>query len=955
MNDDLFKANPSQQEAIEHLNGPCLVIAGAGTGKTSVITRRIAHLVINGNINPERILALTFTDKAATEMSERTDTLLPYGQYVSSISTFHSYASNLIQEHGHLLPFERTPTVINEADEISFLRQNVSELPQVKIFKSYSASNDNLSNVIKFINKAKEELLDPQTIISFCEDKIQSTDDEAMIQEYELFIDYAHLYEKVQELYLKNGLLSYADLMYYSYDLLNRYPMIHQKEADHWDHILIDEFQDTNTAQNKIIQKIVNKTNNVFVVGDDDQAIYQFRGANIYNILNFKEAYPNTKIITLVDNFRSGQNILDAAYKLIQNNNPERLESTYNIDKRLISHTDLAGVFTIQEHDYGIFEINNIAEKILAQIKRGVEPRDIAILTRSHSLAKSIEPILKKYDIPYNYSSKIKFFHQKTVRACLAYLRFLAYPQKDYNLFFLLNNEPYEVDSTLLSDLMQKARRINLNLYEIIDQYAQDHNDDLSRYWLFLKSKLDQPQLSSPSALMTEFIKQQGWYDQMILNKEEDKCNMLACLFDSMQNWEKIHPIGTLHQYIDHVDYLVETDQDIDINLGMPDLNAVNLITMHSSKGLEYEIVYLPFLVQTRMPGKNKKGIAFPEELILTKETKETFISEERRLLYVAMTRAKSELYLSYSNHYEDLKTDSMPSVFLTELDSKIVQDKKKKKNESSKEEHIANGKAKLTRVETPNITIKNISRNVAMSPSSLEAFETCPQRYYYKHILRIKTEPTTKASFGTSLHATLKQIFDAKLANRQISLEDAYEACWITGGYDNKNAEKLAYNDGLNALKDYLTGEEVSKTLLLEFSFRYKVSQVHVIEGKIDRVDLIREEDGIKYVRLIDYKTKDKPDERSKAKKILALGIYVLALEQMGYKVEEVELHYVIANEKLTIKVDEKYHNKIEDSLNQLLDELDYSNKDNTFCAKPDNFSCSYCEFKNICPNVFV
>ncbi|MFQ5676445.1 MAG: ATP-dependent helicase, partial [bacterium] len=419
--------NPQQQAAVEHDKGPLLIIAGAGTGKTKVITHRIAHLISTKKALPEEIMALTFTEKAAAEMEERVDILLPYGYSRVWISTFHALGESLLREFAFELGLPSDFQVLPEPEQIIFFKDRLFELP-LQIYRPLANPDRFIEAIIRLFSRAKDEDISPQEYLDFAEKLKGATEkepDDKEAADYALQqLELAQTYSTYQKLLASNGKLDFGDLITTVLKLFREHPHALKKLQNRFKYILIDEFQDTNYAQFQILQLLAKSHNNVTVVADDDQSIYKFRGAAISNILNFTEVFPDATQIVLTENYRSTQVILDAAYKLIGHNNPDRLEIKNNIDKKL--KAQVAGDKMVEHLHFDTLthEAETVANIIKEQTATGqYRYKDFAILVRANNDADPFLRSLHYRRIPFLFSGSRGLYQREEIRMLICFLK----------------------------------------------------------------------------------------------------------------------------------------------------------------------------------------------------------------------------------------------------------------------------------------------------------------------------------------------------------------------------------------------------------------------------------------------------------------------------------------------------------------------------------------------------
>src|SRR3990172_4799733 len=542
--------NPEQLKAVTHGDGSLLIIAGAGTGKTKVITHRIAHLIEKG-VNPNQILALTFTEKAAGEMEERVDRLVPYGYSNVWISTFHSFGDRVLRDN--VLEIGLTPDfkVLSEAERIIFLKEHLFELP-LNYYRPLGNPTRYLSAITKLISRLKDEdvgveeyaayadglkkLVGETLVVSHREGTSPSptTQGFSLEQQDEL----AKTYAKYQELMAKNGYLDFGDQVILPLKLFRARPHILKRYQEKFQYILVDEFQDTNYAQFQLVRLLSERHKNITVVGDDDQSIYKFRGAAISNVLGFQKIYPDAKLITLTKNYRSVQPILDSAYRLIAHNNPDRLEIKNGIDKRLVSENTsqesqgslrvlLVGNNVKHLHfDTLTKEAETVAEMIAEKVEKdGLRYKDFAILVRANSDAEPFLKTLKLKNIPHRFSGNQGLYSREEIRLLIAFLKAITNFHDSMSLFHLASSEIYQLKAADLIPCHNMAQRSHKPLYYVMKEVIGSGMWDVGcgKDKNLTPSHLIPPISQEGLATITKLIQDVGKYSEMALNESVGK------------------------------------------------------------------------------------------------------------------------------------------------------------------------------------------------------------------------------------------------------------------------------------------------------------------------------------------------------------------------------------------------------------------------------------------------
>ena len=909
---------PIQHAAATHEDGPCLVIAGAGTGKTKVITERIAYLILEKNVEPEAIVALTFTDKAAGEMQERLDKLLPYGMFGTTLSTFHSFCHDLLKRHSYVVGIDANARLIGKAEEVSLLRANLSTLT-LSYYKPAANPVAFLRDLTSFIDRAKEERISPEILREHAASLKLSATDDASLETSERMLELARAYEVANNLYRQANILTYADLISATLTILETSAEARKQEQQRYTYFLIDEFQDTNTSQAAIAYLLAGEMANIFVVGDDDQAIYRFRGANVTNILNFKERFKAAPIYTLTDNFRSGQPILDAAYTLIQHNNPHRLEVKEKLNKRLIAHEKYAFPVEHLHFSHSVYEQEGVSRIIQDLIEnQGYAPHEIAILGRGHGHLDGFEQELVSRNIPVYRQKDGSFYEQSIIESMLCFLRFLVRPHDSYNLFFLLSEKPFVVPITELRELNVQAKRVNNSLWKQLAQ-TETLAPELAEARRYLTEQLSDSQNRRPTDALRNHIQRSGLEKQLITDEDTTNLTLLNTLYFEARNFELLHKPVVLTQYLNHLDDLIASGEDIKVESEFAEEKlGVQMMTIHASKGLEFRAVFVINMVMDRFPGKGgTRGLPLPEELV-TPQVDLVKYEEERRLAYVAFTRAKERLYLTNALRYDQNKRDKKPSVFLQEAlgihEEPAVSDQPL----SASLNHV-----KKVIPETALFTSPKV-----YTASALESFEDSPEKYLREHVYKLSTEDNAYASFGSCIHDVLHCYFAAKKSGAPFDISEHYERCWKNEGFESKEQELEWHDEGLKAIHEYL--HELPADFIpdrLEFPVELILENGVKVIGKVDRID--KNPDGS--ITIVDYKT-----GRSEAtiKNNLPLAIYAAALSQRKEQVAHIQLHYLLTGKKYSLAIDDAFLANTLTHVQQLIESIEDAYATNNFPA---------------------
>ena len=607
----LEKLNDRQRKAAEKIEGALLILAGAGSGKTRTITYRIAHMIQELGISPYKILAVTFTNKAAKEMKERVEDLIGEDGRRTMVSTFHSFGVRLLRTYGDRLGYGANFTIYDADDQKRVVKG---------IMKELVVKDKNLTEgmVVSLISKLKEE-------------EISADEYEKSENKYNMnAVVVVEIYRRYNITLKNNNGMDFSDILINTAKLLE-IPDILNKVQDKFRYIMVDEYQDTNNIQYKIINKIASKYGNLCVVGDENQSIYGFRGANIQNILDFEKDYPNAEVVKLEENYRSTSVILDAANAVISNNSSAR-------DKKLWTKKTTGEKITLLQCNDGRQEVNVIIEEIIKGKNQGKKYRDFTILYRMNAQSRLFEEGFLRFNIPYKIFGGMQFYQRAEIKDIVAYLAVINNTKDSLNLSRILNVPKRKIGDKSLEKINEFASVNGLTLFEAlgrakeIDTLTANMKIVLEEFHKMMMELIDMSESEAVSELFDKVIKSIKYFDYLESNYEdsENRINNIEELRNSITEMEKIIETLTLREYLENISLVSATD-----NLE-EEKDYVKLMTIHNSKGLEFPTVFLVGAEDEVFPGK--KADFEPREL-----------EEERRLCYVAITRAEDKLYISYA------------------------------------------------------------------------------------------------------------------------------------------------------------------------------------------------------------------------------------------------------------------------------------------------------------------
>ncbi|MEJ2347956.1 MAG: ATP-dependent DNA helicase, partial [Patescibacteria group bacterium] len=766
--EDKKRLNKEQQEAIKHEKGPLLIIAGAGTGKTTVITERIKYLILSKKVEPSEILALTFTEKAAREMEERVDVAMPYGYTQMWISTFHAFCDRILRQEALHIGLNPKFKLTTEATAIQFIRNNLFVF-DLNYFRPLGNPTKFVSGMLQHFSRLQDEDVTPQEYLKYAEKlkrKKKKTKEEDM--EAKKTMELAKAYRTYDELKVKEGLMDFGDLIVKALALFRQRPNILSSYQKQFKYVLVDEFQDTNHAQNELAILLAGKRKNITVTGDDDQSIYRFRGAAVSNIIHFKKTYPRAKIVVLTKNYRSTQKILDRAHDLIQHNNPDRLEAVEKIDKKLTSERRLEGEDIQFIHtDRVENEADIVAKKIAELVKNEkYDYKDFAVLVRANNHADPFTRAFSRHGLPHQFLGPGRLFKQPEVVDLISYLKVLYNFEDSVAFYRLLSINHFKIPARDLAVIGNYARRFNLSIFEtcekIDDVYVTaETKKKIKKIISLIHSHLKLIKRETAGQLLYYFLEETGLLQKFVnieAPEADKRAQNVSKFFDRLKTYEVDNEDATVSAVVDWIDLSSELGESpLAVDMDWTEVNAINILTVHSSKGLEFPVVFLVNLVGQRFPTiERREQIPIPEELI--KEilpVGDFHIEEERRLFYVGLTRAEDMVFLTAADYYGEGKREKKLSPFIFETlgDSAVSAETGEKHQQLSFLDYTP-----ISKEEKPSIEKEKGKIHVDyLSYSQIETFKTCPLHYKLRYIFKIPTPPSAPLSFGSSIHAALK------------------------------------------------------------------------------------------------------------------------------------------------------------------------------------------------------
>ena len=970
----LADLTPRQRKAVTHGEGPLLIVAGAGTGKTTVITRRIAWLIAEKRAEPSEILALTFTDRAAAEMTERVDQLVPYGYTDAVISTFHAFGDRLLREHALEAGLSDRSTVLSRSEQVIFLREHLFELPLDR-YRPLGDPTRFLSGLVTLFSRARDEDVSPAAYRAAA-DRLQAAaaaapEDAALVDRAGRQAELADCYAAYEALMRANDRLDFGDQVTLALRLLRDHPAVLAEERRRFRYILVDEFQDTNHAQFELVQLVAGGPRaNVTVVGDDDQSIYRFRGAALGNILTFREAYPKARSIVLVDNFRSRQEILDAAHRLIQHNDPHRLEAREGIDKHLRARTTFrrpappAGAIELVAHATGSDEADAVAAAIRASMAAGRRAGDHAVLVRGNRDADPYLRALNMARIPWRFSGTAGLYQQPEVRVLVSFLRAVNDPEDSVSCYDLATSEIFGLAAEDVTLALNRASRrrtpLERSLREAVEHaagspFGRGAREVVERLLAAIDQHRSLATERTCGELLYHFIAGSGWLGRLAAEAREtgdERLQNVARFFEIVRRQSSLLRDDRLPFLVAQLDTLIEAGDDpATADAGPEEGDAVHVLTYHKAKGLEFPVVHMVGLVEDRFPTRSRgDALELPDDVVRDElPTEDQHLAEERRLFYVGLTRAREELVVSWAADYGGRRARRMSPFVLEALDlppSTPIEAVRPNllerigRHEQPAREPVASGPPSLD------------DRPLMLSYGQVNDYLECPARYRFGHVIRIPTPPSHQLVYGRALHAAVQAFHRRQMAGHAMSRDDlhaAFDADWESVGFLTRAHEEARRASGHAALDRFWEEQQAdpARPTGVEQEFSVLLGRDRV-RGRYDRVD----EAASGEVTITDYKSSDVRDPATanrRARESLQLSIYAMAYEaQHGKLPAELSLHFLESGIVGRSEPNQRRLAKAAEAVTTAATGI----RAGRFDANPSAVRCGYCPFREICPD---
>jgi DNA helicase-2/ATP-dependent DNA helicase PcrA len=967
-----LKLNEAQRRAITHGEGPLLVIAGAGTGKTRVITERIRHLLQSDeSLSGENILGLTFTNKAAGEMKARVVRAAGERGKKVTLNTFHAFCENLLKEAAP----ERM--MIDKVDHWILLRRNLARLKLDK-YRRLADPGQFLNDFVEFFSRCQDELVSCEDYQRYADALAEEPEAERGLLDEDTYKERAETvalqqeiagaYRASEELLREKKRVSFGSLITGAVELLETNAELRHTLQEKYRYILVDEFQDTNIAQLRLLELLAGDKRNIVAVGDNDQAIYRFRGASFGSFKLFLERFAGWREgqdstpfrVSLVENYRSTPNILRVATQVIAQNTvsadfPKKFLNANKEESEKVRVVELE-----DEQDEARWVVSELQRLHAA----GRKWREFAILYRQHAHRDELVEELSRNKIPLVISN-LSILDHPLVKDALAYLRLIANPFDNISCARVLAAPAWGLEPADLVRLAERSRKGRKSLYEMLQS-----------------PQTNLPFDSSPNAIaqLLEFHGEQrkvlrrrtarqilggllDWLEVAQRANPRDR-KYVTRLSEFVKEWEAKSETKSLAEFVEYLDYYAQAGGVISLEEDHPG-DAVQLMTVHGAKGLEFPQVFLLRINNKKFPVTERPRVfEFPAALMKEGEPAEQFhIQEERRLFYVALTRAENRLTITtltekkgkVATFIEDLLMD--PTV--KRRDIRQLSPKLPVTAPAAKQDSLFTADLELFPVsrELPK-TFSRIadwalefhpptSEPLTLSPSAVSGYRSCPQQFLFSRSWSLREGPKAALSFGSVMHTTIKRFVEHLRKGSKLPFEEVagiFETEWTSAGFEDEYQEQGYKRDGLEQLRAFHAAvlESLPQVLELEKAFELPLANNVVIIGRMDQVNSLGRDD----VEIIDYKT-GKPKKEMEAKKDLQLSIYALAAKEIfEWNPVRLVFHYLQDNQIQVTTRDAKQLAEAQRIVLEVADDI----RAGQFPAKP-GFQCRSCAYKAICP----
>jgi DNA helicase II / ATP-dependent DNA helicase PcrA len=930
-----------QRIAVDHGDGPCLVLAGPGSGKTRIIVERFHRLSALG-IGGGRQLVLTYTRKAADEMRTRVERA--HGSFADDapLTNYHSFALRVVREWGWLLGISPVLRIADAAERWLHVEAVLDELRPALLWNPLRP-HDLMDPLLDIIGTAKQELVTPDAYAAWAVTRLKDCDDPAERIVLERHADVARVYARLDERYRGAGVFDFDDCILYAERLIREHPAVRSAIADRISHVMVDEYQDTNYAQAKLVETLVSGHRNLFVVADDDQSIYKFRGASRANLDRFSREYPEHRQLVLTHNYRSTDQIVTASRAVIGVANPAT-----RIEKHLVADRGPGAAVEVWRAPEERSEAMAVARESARLIAGGLRPADIAWLFRQHVDMQPAMRALRQCGVPYQVAGGRGFFQEREIKDALALLAAIEDPDDGQAVLRCLTLPGWGVTTAGRVALVRAANAHDLSLATLVAEATIDGLDDadLSAAQQCVSDIRDLHaasqredvrdlfQLALEASGFLGIIDEQSGVARLQMGAN---LNKFGELLEAFADWSDDRRVSTTLRYLSVLRDSREAGELASIE---PIEDGVVLLTAHGSKGLEWPVVFLSRCTERRWQGRSASSfdLQLPDDLVPEPPPPgDVAVDEERRLFYVASTRARDRLVYTWARAYPQPGSDEACTPLLTTAMSfrgEVV----------SKEVPVDSTIA----VRAPRAAGTPVLQRLSIAVSDLGMFRSCPRRYNYQRRWHLPVRTDTRSWYGTMIHEVLRSAATQRMAGEVVN-PDSVAATWHSAweqsrGPKGRHAELRAH--GEEQLRRYVESAAWTDTIIANVEEPVTISLDHAdVAGRFDRVDT--RFDGIPTV--VDYKT-GRPKDEGALRADLQLRAYAVGLAQREQAEEvAIEFHY-LQGAVTRVIADKAFLRKAHGHLSATARELATASSIGAFPPKPSRWQCQRCDFRTVC-----
>ncbi len=909
---DIFEGlNPEQRRAVEHTSGPLLVVAGAGTGKTQVITRRIAALIAHGRAKPGEVLALTFTEKAAREMADRLYELIGWESFSVPVMTFNAFGAELLVQYAHHIGRSVQGGLINDTQKALLLKQRLDRIS----YEYYTLQADWYEfavQLVAYISKLQNAGVTADRYREYV-DGLTTNPGDLQPGDVSEQRDLARIYELYEQMKQETATYDYYDQLAVPVAVMVARPNLAERLGRQYRFVLVDEYQDTSPVQDALLRQLIGPGGNVFAVGDDDQAIYGFRGADIANILDFTAHFRVEMPVVLIQNYRSGQPILDAAYRLITHNNPERLEAKLGLNKRLVAQTQ-AGSVDFTPYRTAMDEQTQIIAAIERRLAAGETASGIAVLARSNATLQAYAKALRARQLPFAVSTAINIFEQHELVQLWYLLEWIGGRAKDEAIGHVMVGPLVGWSASWWRSVVERAAADLTGVETALRSIADEGEEvaivacrrlDTWREWAQRETAtklvvrvITEAALTGDEPLVERLqrLAREKGREQRVMRVVEDLQRLLGHIDDFTDIQELSGGDRSLAGYL----MAFPRPPRIEVDTATGDEAGVQLLTVHASKGLEFETVYIVNATARAWSEQPVRGWIVPPELVPPSVL--PAVHEQRRLMYVAITRARRELFLS-----APIQTAGAQKQAISPLVAEVLGHDPELKVERPSGETIEDSLNKLQRYyplmeQLPDrLPFETADGWLELGVGDLENYQRSPHDFYVEKVLGLVRPFGPQLAFGAAIHKAIERFYKARLERHEPSSLTDLVICldeqWRDHGYETRVQAEAAHALARQTIERFYEREmaQLREVQSSEQAIRFEVPEAKLrLRGRIDATFKV---DG--GIEIRDFKTGNQRDAAKiadKAKTSFQLRTYALALEALsGRPPAQVTLDYVV------------------------------------------------------------